>query len=114
MPKMSGQRSGWRERLHANPSRMEEELAIKLQDNQIRYLTQVEIPVTSRPLLPTITPTVASVCRRQGPSWNGTDDEGRRTTHTTTQERIQNPRTVLLELLRQEEGSVVRGHPEQS
>jgi len=31
---MSGQRSDWRERLHANPSRMEEELAFKLQDNQ--------------------------------------------------------------------------------
>src|SRR5437867_4874845 len=27
---MSGQLSGWRERLHANPSRMEEELAIKI------------------------------------------------------------------------------------
>jgi len=57
---MSSQRSDWRERLHANPSRMEQELAIKLQDNGIRYLTQVEIPVTtadfyfpleSRPLL---------------------------------------------------------------
>jgi very-short-patch-repair endonuclease len=43
---MSGQRSGWRERLHANPSRMEQELAIKLQDNQIPYRTQIEIPVT--------------------------------------------------------------------
>src|SRR5437773_8462695 len=42
---MSGQRSDWRERLHANPSRMEPELAIRLQDDQIRYLTQVEIPV---------------------------------------------------------------------
>ena len=42
---MSGQRSDWRERLHANPSRMEQELAIKLQDNRISYLTQVEIPV---------------------------------------------------------------------
>ncbi len=60
MPKMSGQRSDWRERLLANPSRMEQELAIKLQDNGIRYQTQVEIPVTtadfyfsleSRPLL---------------------------------------------------------------
>src|SRR3989442_1513719 len=60
MPKMSGQRSDWRERLHVNPSRMEQELAIKLQDNGIRYQTQVEIPVTtadfyfpleSRPLL---------------------------------------------------------------
>jgi len=47
MPKMSGQRSDWRERLHANPSRMEQEIAIKLQDDGIRYQTQVEIPVTT-------------------------------------------------------------------
>jgi len=46
MPKMSGQRSDWRERLHANPSRMEQKLALKLQDNGIHYQTQVEIPVT--------------------------------------------------------------------
>ena len=32
---MSSQRSDWRKRLHANPSRMEQELAIKLQDNGI-------------------------------------------------------------------------------
>ena len=44
---MSGQRSDWRERLRANPSRMEQELAIKLQDNGIHYQTQVEIPVTT-------------------------------------------------------------------
>src|SRR3989441_7192521 len=57
---MSGQRSDWRERLHANPSRMEQELAFKLQEDRIHYQTQVEIPVTtadfyfpleSRPLL---------------------------------------------------------------
>src|SRR6058998_1105884 len=57
---MSSQRSDWRERLHANPSRMEQEIAIKLQDEGIRYQTQVEIPVAtadfyfpleSRPLL---------------------------------------------------------------
>src|SRR5205823_7199140 len=47
MSKMSGQRSDWRERLHANPSRMEQELAIKLQDNRIPYQTQIEIPVTT-------------------------------------------------------------------
>ncbi len=47
MAKMSGQRSDWRERLHANPSRMEQELAIKLQDDGIHYQTQIEIPVTS-------------------------------------------------------------------
>src|SRR5438132_10812988 len=44
---MLSQRSDWRERLHANPSRMEQELAIKLQDNWIPYQTQVEIPVTT-------------------------------------------------------------------
>ena len=44
---MSGQRSDWRERLHANPSRMEQELAIKLEHDRINYLTQVEIPVTT-------------------------------------------------------------------
>src|SRR5437773_12162723 len=44
---MSSQRSDWRERLHANPSRMEQELAIKLQEDRISYQTQVEIPVTT-------------------------------------------------------------------
>ena len=44
---MSSQRSDWRERLRANPSRMEQELAIRLQDDGIRYQTQVEIPVTT-------------------------------------------------------------------
>src|SRR5207253_7161238 len=44
---MSSQRSDWRERLHANPSRMEQELAFKLQDDRIQYQTQVEIPVTT-------------------------------------------------------------------
>jgi hypothetical protein len=40
---MSEQRSNWRERLHANPSRMEQELAIKPQDDGIHYQTQVEL-----------------------------------------------------------------------
>src|SRR5437899_1789605 len=44
---MSSQRSDWRERLQANPSRMEQELAFKLQDDGIRYQTQVEIPITT-------------------------------------------------------------------
>ena len=47
MLKMSGQRNNWRERLHANPSRMEQELAFKLQDDGMHYQTQVEIPVTT-------------------------------------------------------------------
>ena len=41
---MSSQRSNWRERLRANPSRMEQELAFKLQEDRIFYQTQVEIP----------------------------------------------------------------------
>ena len=44
---MSRQRSDWRERLRANPSRMEQELAINLEHDGIRYLTQVEIPITT-------------------------------------------------------------------
>jgi len=32
---MSGQGSDWRERLHANPSQMEQELAFKLQGDRI-------------------------------------------------------------------------------
>src|SRR6266516_7546245 len=44
---MSSQRSAWRERLHANPSRMEQELAINLEHDRIHYLTQVDIPVTT-------------------------------------------------------------------
>ena len=44
---MSSQRSDWRERLNANPSRMERELAFKLQAYGISYQTQVEIPVTT-------------------------------------------------------------------
>lgn len=44
---MSSQRSDWRERLHADPSCMERELAFKLQDDGIHYQTQVEISVTT-------------------------------------------------------------------
>jgi len=46
-PQMSSQRSYRRERLHVNPSRMEIELAFKLQEGRIFYQTQVEIPVTT-------------------------------------------------------------------
>src|SRR5437667_5982661 len=44
---MSSQRSDWRERLHANPSRMEQEIAINLEHDRIHYLTQVEIHITT-------------------------------------------------------------------
>ena len=47
---MSGQRSDWRERLHTNPSRTEQELAINLEHDRIHYLTQVEIPITTADL----------------------------------------------------------------
>jgi len=44
---MSGQRSNGRERLNVSPSRVEQEIAIKLQDDGIQYRTQIEIPVTT-------------------------------------------------------------------
>jgi len=49
---MSSQRSDRRERLHANPSRMEQELAIKLQDNRIMYV----YPAIARDLLLCLVP----------------------------------------------------------
>src|SRR6266704_4989066 len=100
---MSGQRRDWRESLRVNPSRMEQEIAFKLQDDLIQYQTQVEIPVTtadfyfsleSRPLLVFVD--------GPGPSWNSPDGEGRRTTSTPTEERIPDPRTILRQLQRQE------------
>src|SRR6266581_6601822 len=57
---MSSQRSDWRERLNVNPSRLENEIALRLQDEGVNYLTQVEIlvttadfyfPLESRPLM---------------------------------------------------------------
>src|SRR6266700_3682851 len=44
---MSSQRSDWRERLCVNPSRMEQALAFKLQQDRLAYQTQVEISVTT-------------------------------------------------------------------
>src|SRR5207253_9283564 len=44
---MSTQRSNWRERLFVNPSRMELELATRLQSSGIYYQTQVEVPITT-------------------------------------------------------------------
>ena len=114
MPKMSGRRSDWRERLCANPSRMEQELAIKLQDDRIHYQTQVEIPVTtadfyfqleSRPLLVFVDGRV---------HLGNTDGERRGATITLTEERIQNLRTILQWLLRQEKRPTVRGNPKRS
>src|SRR5437870_3040524 len=44
---MSSERSNWRERLFANPSRMELEIAAKLEYSGIRYQTQVEVAITT-------------------------------------------------------------------
>src|SRR5207253_5421381 len=44
---MSSQRSNWRQRLFVNPSRMELELAAKLESSGMRYQTQVEVPITT-------------------------------------------------------------------
>src|SRR6266702_289761 len=44
---MSSQRSNWRERFFVNPSRMERELAIRLESARIQYQTQVEVPITT-------------------------------------------------------------------
>lgn len=44
---MSSQRSDWRDRLNVSPSRMERELALRLQDHGVSYQAQVEIPVTT-------------------------------------------------------------------
>ena len=44
---MSGQRSNWREQLFVNPSRMERELAVKLESSGIHYQTQVEVHITT-------------------------------------------------------------------
>src|SRR6266699_1992866 len=44
---MSSQRSNWREKLSVNPSRMELEIAAKLESSGIRYQTQVEVPITT-------------------------------------------------------------------
>src|SRR5438034_746075 len=73
---MSGQRSDWRERLHANPSRMEQELAINLEHDQIHYLTQVEIPITTADFYFPVEPRpfrrkTARFRRRNGLSNNG-------------------------------------------
>ena len=111
---MSGQGSDWRERLRANPSRMEQELAIKLQDNGIQCQTQVEIPVTtadfyfsleSRPLLVFVDGRV-----HLGTARMLKDEELR---NPTPQERIQNSRIVLRRLLGQEKRRVVQGNPGQ-
>jgi very-short-patch-repair endonuclease len=99
---MSGQRSDWREGLHANPSRMEQELAFKLQDDGIHYQTQVEIPVStadfyfpleSRPLLVFVDGRV-----HLGKAQIAKDEELR----TLPEERIQGSGIVLRQLLGQE------------
>src|SRR2546421_6830240 len=111
---MSSQRSDWRERLSVNPSRMEQELAIKLQDDRISYLTQVEIPVTTadlyfplepRPLLVFIDGRV-----HLGTTQMAKDEELR---SLLREERIQNPRVILRRLFGQEKRQIVQRNPRQ-
>ncbi len=74
---MSSQRSDWREHLNVNPSRMEHEIALRLQEEGMSYQTQVEIPVAtadfyfpleSRPLIVFVDGRVPAAKERvQGP-----------------------------------------------
>jgi len=87
--RMSSQRSDWREHLHANPSRMENELALKLQADRVNYLTQVEIPGNhGRLLLPARTAAIDRVRRWSCPPQDRPDDEGRRAASTIAKERL--------------------------
>ena len=111
---MSGQRSDWRDRLHANPSRMEQELAFKLQEEGI-FLpdTGRDTSNNSRLLLPNTTQTTNRVRRRPGPRWKDPEYQRRRTTNPTKKERIPSPRTILRQLLRQEKRRTLSSNPGQ-
>src|SRR5438034_8117271 len=111
---MSSQRSDWRERLHANPSRMEQELAFKLQNDGMHYQAQVEIPVTSADFyFPLVTrPLIVFIDGRVhlGRSRMVKDEELR---SLLRKKRIQSLRIMLRELLGQEERPAIRGDQEQ-
>src|SRR2546428_4567666 len=62
----------------------------------------------SRLLLPARVQTVARVRRRPGPFWKSANGKGRRTAITSKKERIQHPRTLLQQLLGQEERPTIR------
>src|SRR5207249_8378179 len=62
----------------------------------------------SRLLLPARASTIGRICRRPGPPQNKPDDKRRRNTNTTAQERLQNPRTILRLLFRQEERRTIQ------
>jgi hypothetical protein len=90
---------------------MEQELALKLQDDRIQYQIQVEIPVTtadfyfpleSRPLLVFLDGRVHLGTAQM------VKDEGRRATITLTEERIQSPGIILPELLGQDKGPAIQ------
>ena len=67
----------------------------------------------SRLLLPSRTKTTTRVRRRPGPSQDRTDAERRRDQNITTKERVQDSRTELRQLLRQEERSTLQRNPKQ-
>src|SRR5712664_4902955 len=92
---MSTQRSNCRERLHANPSPMEQELAIKLEHDRIHYRTQVEIAITTADFFFPLEPRPLFIFvdgRVHLRTAQMMRDEELRT--PPAQERIQNPGTV--------------------
>ena len=110
---MSAQRSDWRERLHANPSRMEQELALKLQQNGVRYLTQVEMPVTTADFYFPLEPRPLLVFVDGRVHLGRAHLQGQKGTVALEEERIHGPRVTLQQLLGQETGRVIRGNPGQ-
>ena len=111
---MSSQRSDWRGPLRANPSRMEQELAFRLQNAGIHLPdTDRDSCYDSRLLFRNRAKTTDSVCRRPGSSWKDPSSQGRRTTIVIAEERIQDLGVALRQLLGQEEKPAVRPDPRQ-
>src|SRR6267143_5478938 len=90
---MSSQRSNWRERLCVNPSRMERELAVKLESSGIHYQTQVEVPITTADFYFATEPRPTLVFVDGKPHLNNcSHDRGRRVTVPSQKARIQSSR----------------------
>src|SRR5206468_2012154 len=90
---MSSQRSNWRERLAVNLSRMDLELAAKLESSGIQYQTQVEVPITTADFYFAIDPRPTLVFVDGKPHLNNcSHDRGRRVTVPSQEERIQSSR----------------------
>src|SRR2546430_16233743 len=101
---MSSQRSNWRERLYVNPSRMEHELAAKLESSGFstrpKWKFRLRRPISISP-------------RSRDQHWfslmehlisQPLNDQGRRIAIPSQETRIQSSRASVQELLRQETG----------